>query len=66
MCREFIVAHARGQYGSFKQSLSYLHAGRRAELPEILSQEADAEVLLAPLKKDKSRKVKEAVSHYCS
>ncbi|RXE86175.1 MULTISPECIES: hypothetical protein [Pseudoalteromonas] len=66
VCREFIVAHARGQYGSFKQSLSYLHAGRRAELPEILSQEADAEVLLAPLKKDKSRKVKEAVSHYCS
>lgn len=66
VCREFIVAHARGQYGSFKQSLSYLYADRRAELPEIFSQAADAEALLAPLRKDKSRKVKEAVNQYAS
>ncbi|OLQ93077.1 hypothetical protein BIY22_00875 [Vibrio panuliri] len=61
-CGEFIRIHARGQYGSFKQTLDYLHAGRRAQLPEILSQADDATQLMEPLAKDRSRVVKEALA----
>nr|WP_086937916.1 hypothetical protein [Thaumasiovibrio occultus] len=60
-CCEFIHAHARGQYGDFMQTLKYLHAERRAQLPHILSQADDAAQLIAPLTKDKSRAVKGAI-----
>ncbi|OLQ84486.1 hypothetical protein BIY21_20055 [Vibrio ponticus] len=61
-CGEFIQVHARGQYGDFKRTLNYLHAGRRAQLPEILSQADDATQLMEPLTKDRSRVVKEALA----
>ncbi|NRB69279.1 MAG: hypothetical protein HRU48_18240 [Vibrio sp.] len=62
-CSEFIQAHARGQYGDFKRTLKYLYAGRRAQLPEILSQVNDATQLMEPLTKDRSRLVQEAVAN---
>ncbi|OAN13000.1 hypothetical protein A3K86_15125 [Photobacterium jeanii] len=63
-CCEFIHEHARERLSSFKKALAYLHAGRRAELPEILSKASDAENLIALLAKDRSRVVKEAVAKY--
>ena len=68
-CCEFIQNHARGVYdqtnqGRFAQTLAYLYAGRRAQLPEILSQASDAAELMEPLTKDKSRLVKEAVAKF--
>ncbi|OZS44578.1 hypothetical protein, partial [Photobacterium sanguinicancri] len=70
-CCEFIHDHARGDLSrrnsnlaSFKKTLAYLHAGRRAQLPEILSQASDAAILMEPLTKDRSRAVKEAVTNY--
>lgn len=69
VCCEFIQNHARGIYdhkdqGSFAQTLAYLYAGRRAQLPEILSRANDASQLMEPLTKDKSRLVKEAVMKF--
>ena len=66
VCCEFIHGHARGEYGNFKHTLAYLHAGRRAQLPEILSQADDGAELILPLSKDRSRVVKEALAKYFS
>lgn len=68
-CCAFIQKHARGVYdqtdqGSFAQTLAYLYAGRRAQLPEILNRANDASQLMEPLTKDKSRLVKEAVAKF--
>ncbi|WP_232055057.1 hypothetical protein [Vibrio taketomensis] len=64
ICCDFIQHHARGNFGRFADTLDYLHAGRRAQLPQILSQAEDGAQLVELLSKDKSRVVKEAVAKY--